>query len=204
MSAVPTDLRRRYTFAEYLAYEESVEWRNEFHEGEILAMSGSSPEHSLISVNVARAIGDRLRGSCCRVYGCNLKVGIGCGAHVCYPDVSVFCGPVECDPNDPMRYVVTNPRVIVEVLSPMSGRYDRTAKFAQYAALDSLQEYVMVYEEEARVESFVRQSDGSWNYCYYTGLSATGRIRAVEIDIPLAEIYTDVTLPVPTLESNSI
>jgi Uma2 family endonuclease len=198
MTAAPTDLRRRYTFAEYLAYDESVEWKNEFHEGEILAMSGSSPEHALITANALRAIGNRLEGKPCRVYSADLKIAAKPGSRVCYPDGSIVCGPLEYDPNDPKRHVITNPRVIVEVLSPTIEAHDRGEKFRRYRDIPSLAEYVLISQDAPIVETFFRQGDGSWLIAgTYTGLDAHARLRAVDIEIALTDIFAGVTFPPP-------
>jgi Uma2 family endonuclease len=198
MTAAPTDLHRRYTFAEYLAYDESVEWKNEFHEGEMLAMSGSSPEHALITANALRAIGNRLEGKPCRVYSSDLKIGVKPGSRVCYPDGSIVCGPLEYDPNDPTRHVVTNPRVIIEVLSPTTEAYDRGEKFRRYRDIPSLAEYVLISQDAPIVETFFRQGDGSWLIAgTYTGLDAHARLRAVDIEIALTDIFAGVTFPPP-------
>src|SRR4051812_33066980 len=155
MTAAPTtDLRRRYTFAEYLAFDEAHEWKNEFYEGEILAMSGSSPEHALITARALRAIGNRIEGGGCQVYSSDLKIATKPGSRVYYPDSSVICGPLEFDPNDPKHHVVTNPRVIVEVLSPTTEAYDRGEKFRDYRNITSFAEYVLISQDAPVVETF--------------------------------------------------
>jgi Uma2 family endonuclease len=199
MTAAPTtDARRRYTFAEYLAFEEAHEWKHEFHDGEILAMSGSSPEHALVTANTIAALHAVLSGKPCRVYSADLKIGVKPGARTCYPDASIVCGPLEHDPNDPKRYVVTNPRVIVEVLSPTTEAYDRGDKFRHYRNIPSLAEYVLISQYAAIVETFFRQSDGSWLIAgTFTGLEAHARLRALDIEIALSDIYAGVEFPPP-------
>lgn len=199
MTAAPTtDPRRRYTFAEYLAFEEAHEWKHEFHEGEILAMSGSSPEHALITARALRAIGNRIEGGPCQAYSSDLKIAVKPGSRVCYPDGSIICGPLEFDPNDPKRYVVTNPRVIIEVLSPTTEAYDRGEKFRHYRNIPSFAEYVLISQDAPIVETFFRQGDGSWVIAgTYTGLDARARLRALDIEIALSDIYAGVEFPPP-------
>lgn len=204
MTAAPPHPRGPYSVAEYARREEQSDVRHEWHDGEVLAMSGGSYEHALLATNMNRAIGNRLVGKPCRVLDANMRVATP--QRMLYPDGSIVCGPPTFDPRDPTKQSLTNPRVIVEVLSPTTERYDRNDKFTHYAMLESLQEYVLIYQDEARVESFVRQPDGSWNYSPYSGLDAAARIRTLQIEIPLAEIYADVTLPsppAPPLESES-
>jgi len=198
MTAAPTDLRRRYTFAEYLAFEEAHEAKHEFHEGEILAMSGSSPEHALITARVLRAIGNCIEGGPCQVYSSDLKIAAKPGARVSYPDGSIVCGPLEFDPNDPKHHVVTNPRVIIEVLSPTTEAYDRGDKFPHYRDIPSLAEYVLISQYAPIVETFFRQSDGSWLIAgTFTGLDARARLRSLDIEIALSDIYAGVEFPPP-------
>ncbi|HEY7119803.1 MAG TPA: Uma2 family endonuclease [Tepidisphaeraceae bacterium] len=198
MTAAPVPARRRYTFAEYLAFEEAAEWKHEFHEGEILAMSGTSPEHALITANAIAALHRALAGKPCRVYSSDLKIGVKPGARVCYPDGSIVYGALEFDPADPKRHVVTNPRAIIEVLSPTTEGYDRGEKFRRYREIPSLAEYVLISQTSAVVETFFRQGDGNWLIAgTYTGLDARARLRTVEIEIGLADIYAGVTFPEP-------
>jgi Uma2 family endonuclease len=196
MTAVPSQSRRRHTLAEYLEFEEAAPWKHEFHNGEILAMSGASPEHALITANALRAIGNRLAGKPCRVYSSDLKIAVGPGVDVQYPDGSVVCGPLEFHPADPMRRLVINPRLIVEVLSPTTEGYDRGEKFILYRTLVSFEEYVLISQSTPLIEIFVRQPDGRFVIdATYTGLEATANIRSLQIQLPLAEVYADVTFP---------
>jgi Uma2 family endonuclease len=198
MTAAPTDLRRRYTFAEYLAFEEASEIKHEFHDGEILAMSGALPEHALVTANAIAAFNRVLSGKPCRVYSADLKIGVKPGSRVSYPDASIVCGALEYDPDDPKRYVVTNPRVIIEVLSPTTEGYDRGDKFRHYRNIPCLAEYVLVSQYAPIVETFFRQGDGSWLIAgTYTGLEACARLRALDIEIALSDIYAGVEFPPP-------
>jgi Uma2 family endonuclease len=198
MTVAPSNSRRRYTLAEYMAFEETQEWKHEFHDGEILAMSGTSPEHALITANALRALGNRLEGKPCRVYSSDLKIGITPTARVCYPDGSIVCGPLEYHPEDPRRHIVTNPRVIVEVLSPTTEGYDRGEKFRHYRNIASLAEYVLISQDAPIVETFFRQGDGSWVIAgTYTGLDARAVLRSVEIELALSDVYAGVTFPEP-------
>lgn len=195
MTVAPPDPRRRYTVAEYARLEEPSDVRHEWHDGEILATSGGSYEHALIATNLNRAVGNRLVGKRCRVLDANMRVATP--KRMFYPDASIVCGPPQFDPRDLSSQSLTNPRAVIEVLSPTTERYDRNDKFLHYGSVPSLEEYLLVYQDEARVESYVRQPDGSWSYLSFAGPGATARIRCVHVDIPLAEIYADVALPPP-------
>lgn len=196
MTAVPSLSRRRYTLAEYLEFEETAPWKHEFHNGEILAMSGASPEHALITANALRAIGNGLAGTPCRVYSSDLKIAVGPDADVQYSDGSVVCSALEFHPGDPKRRLVINPRVIVEVLSPTTEGHDRGEKFLLYRTLASFEEYVLISQSKPLIEIFLRQPDGRFLIdATYTGLEATATIRSLQIQLRLADVYGDVAFP---------
>jgi Uma2 family endonuclease len=182
----------RYTVAEYLRREQESLDRHEYRDGEILLMAGASAQHSLIVANLIRETGNRLKGSPCRVYDSNLRIRIPQTVSYAYPDVSVICGQREVDPNDPRGETFTNPRLIIEVLSPSTEVYDRGEKFSHYLQLDSLQEYVLVSQAIPRVEVYFRQPDGAWLFRYFVDLSGSATLRSVDIDLPLSEIYAGV------------
>ena len=194
MTALPSPSPRSYSLAEYLEFEEREPWKHEFHDGQILAMSGSSPEDALITANALRAIGNQLAGKPCRVYSSDLKIAVGANPDVQYPDGSVICGPLEFHRADPKHRLVTNPRVIIEVLSPTTEGYDRGEKFMLYRTLPSFEEYVLIAQNKPLIEVFLRQPDGRFLIdATYTGLEATATIRSLQIQLRLAEVYADVT-----------
>jgi Uma2 family endonuclease len=194
----------RHSIAEYLGLERTSDRKHEFHNGEILAMSGGSPEHSLIALNIGGELRNRLKGNPCRAYESNLRVSISRTGRYVYPDASVVCGPLQLDPADPKGETVTNPRVIVEVLSPSTEKYDRLDKFDNYRQIDSLEEYVLASQDRPRVEVFRRQSDGAWALKVFAGIDATAELQSVRITLPLAEVYAGAQFPPVTTAQNSI
>jgi Uma2 family endonuclease len=195
MTLAPSDPRRRYSVAEYARLEERSEVRHEWHDGDVLAMSGGTFNHAVITTNFNREVGNRLKGKPCQIVDSNMRVAAP--RRMFYPDGTIVCGPPQFDPRDPSGQSLMNPRVVIEVLSPTTEKYDRNDKFLHYGAIASLEEYVLVYQDEARVESFVRQPDGTWNYDPYIGLGAVARVRSVQVEVPLVEVYAGVTLPPP-------
>ena len=113
-----------YSIADYLAHEHNARDKHEYRDGEILLMAGGTADHSLVIANVIRALGNHLTGKPCHVYDSNLRVRIPRTILYTYPDATVICGPRLLDPNDPTGETVTNPRLIVEVLSPSTEAYD--------------------------------------------------------------------------------
>lgn len=196
MTALPSPSPRCYTLAEYLEFEERKQWKHELHDGQILAMSGSSPEHALITINALASIHARLIGKPCRVYSSDLKIAVGSNPDVQYPDGSVVCGPLEFHRADPKQRLVVNPRVIIEVLSPTTEGYDRGEKFILYRTLPSFEEYVLISQGKPLIEIYFRQPDGRFLIeATYTGVEATATIRSLQIQLPLADVYADVAFP---------
>ena len=132
--------KHRYTIAEYFALEEHATDRHEYHDGEILAMSGGTYRHSRINTNLLVAFGTRLRNSPCEPLDSNMRIRILGRASYVYPDISIVCGGPEFDVDDPNQTTITNPRIVVEVLSDSTERFDRGRKFDLYRQAPSLQE----------------------------------------------------------------
>ena len=188
---VPVE-KRRYTIAEYLAMEEKATDRHEFHDGEILAMSGGTYRHSRTNTNLLVALGTRLRGTPCEPLDSNMRVRITGRRSYLYPDISIVCGGPQFDLDDPKRTTITNPRIVVEVLSDSIELYDRGAKFSLYREIPSLQQYVLVSQHEPLVEAYLRQAEGAWLLNPIKGMASSLLLPSVNLGIPLAEIYGGV------------
>lgn len=187
--------KHRYSILEYLSREREALEKHEYRDGEILMMAGGTGNHSLIVANTIRSIGNRLEGKPCHVYDSNLRIRIPKSILYTYPDVIVICGPRETDANDANGETFTNPRLLVEVLSPSSEAYDRGEKFSRYRLLDSLAEYVLVSQDTHRVETYFRQPEGTWLLNPISGLQSMARLRSLDIELPLREVYAGIELP---------
>jgi Uma2 family endonuclease len=188
---VPVE-KRRYTIAEYLAMEEKATDRHEFHDGEILAMSGGTYRHSRTNTNLLVALGTRLRGTPCEPLDSNMRVRITGRRSYLYPDISIVCGGPQFDIDDPKQTTITNPRIVVEVLSDSTELYDRGAKFSLYREIPSLQQYVLVSQHEPLVETYLRQAEGAWLLNPIKGIASSLLLPSVNLGIPLTEIYVGV------------
>jgi len=155
--------RHRYTYEDYLVFEHDSETKHEYVDGEIYAMAGGSPKHSALAlrVGVALEIG---RPAGCTVFQSDLKVRVLATGRVAYPDASMVCGPIERDPEDRRGDTITNPVLLVEVLSGSTEDVDRISKRRDYQLIPSLREYVLVSQSEPRVEIYRRSSSGTWDY----------------------------------------
>jgi Uma2 family endonuclease len=153
--------RYRYTYQEYVAYERVAAMKHEFVDGEILGIAGVSPRHSALVMRVTAAI-ERDRQPGCHGFSSNQRIRVLATGRVAYADASMVCGPIESDPVD--RDTITNPTLLVEVLSPSTEEVDRSSKWRDYQLLPSLQEYVLVSQAQPRVEVYRRLASGSWEY----------------------------------------
>jgi Uma2 family endonuclease len=184
-------LRPRYSLAEYLELEEMSEAvKHEYVCGEIFAMAGGSVEHSALATTLSGLLLMHLRGGPCRPHGSDLRLYIERAEVSTYADVSVICDPVERAADSPT--LVTNPRVIVEVLSPSTERYDREQKRLYYQQLPSLQEYVLVAQDRRQVEVWRRDGEG-WVHTVHHGGTRVN-LPSIAFDLDVNELYTTAGL----------
>jgi Uma2 family endonuclease len=176
----------RYTPEEYLALERHAEFRSEYIDGRIIAMTGGSIPHNYIVGNIYAGLLARFLGGPCHIFFADVKVRFGRGTNYTYPDVMALCGAPGY--GDEHKEVLTNPALIVEVLSRSTEAYDRGEKFRGYKAIESLREYLLVSQDEVRVEHFVRHGD-LWPATLTTDLDAVVELRSVGCSIPMREIY---------------
>lgn len=188
--------------AEYLVRERKAERKSEYFGGEVFAMAGGTASHSLISTNATRELGNLLKGRDCNVYNSDLRVNISASGLYTYPDASVVCGPPEFD--DAQADTLVNPLAIVEVLSPGTESYDRGRKFTFYRQIRSLSTYLLVSQDAARVEQFVRQENAQWLWSEADGIESHLHLPALEVDLRLAELFAGVKFePAPLHEAEA-
>jgi Uma2 family endonuclease len=190
MSVAP---QPRLPFEDWLAMERvAADQRSEYVGGEVFGMAGGTEEHNLIALNVGAELRNQLKDKPCRVYPSDMKVRIASDDVATYPDVMVICGERQfCDDR---RDVVTNPTLIVEVLSDSSEAYDRGDKFRHYRNLPSLQAYLLLSQYRIQAELFLRQPDGTWSLSSYQDPSESIPLRVVDAELSLAEVYDKVEL----------
>lgn len=183
-----TQPKPRLTPEQYLEIERKAEFRSEFYDGEMFAMAGNNIEHATVVLNLGNVLGPALRGRC-RVFQTEVRVRINSPGLYTYPDVIVVCGGIEYA--DAEFDTLTNPTIIMEVLSPSTESYDRGKKFEYYRKVASLREYVLVSVDQPHVECFTR--DGlKWILSEADGLESALRLESVDLTIPLGEVYLDL------------
>jgi Uma2 family endonuclease len=152
--------RVRYSWADYLSLEASSNVKHEFLDGQIYGMAGGTPEHAALAAAVIGLLFAQLGGGPCRAHDADLRVRVLETGLATYPDVTVVCGRLERDPED--ENGVTNPALIVEVLSRGTEEYDRGDKFEHYKRIPSLRQYVLVSHREREIEVWTRDEANAW------------------------------------------
>ena len=176
------------SYPEYLALERVSPVKMQFVDGVAYAMAGGSLEHAELAARLIVALSGLLqpgRGRC-RMYTSDAKIHVSASGNSYYPDVSVVCGARETDPQDP--HAITNPTLLVEVLSDTTESFDRGKKFKDYQRLASLEHYLLVNQDEARIEHFRRNPDGTWTL---SNAVAGGAVRLPDLggDLAVDEVY---------------
>lgn len=181
--------QRHYSEDDYFAVETISGVKHEFYRGEIFAMAGASLAHNHLSANVLTALRGAVRSKGCSAFGSDLRVKTPAGLFT-YPDVMVVCGPIALAPDRPDT--VTNPCVIVEILSDATRDYDRGEKFTLYQAIPTLQEYLLIEQDRVCVEHWRRQPSGDWTAQTHTSLDATISLSTPGVTLLLREVYLQV------------
>ncbi len=182
---------------QYLEIERKAELKSEYVGGQMYLMAGGSPEHSQIAFNIAGALRQKLRGGPCRGYTSDLRVQAG--SLFTYPDVTVVCGEPQF--HDESEDTLTNPTLIIEVLSDSTEAYDRGEKFGRYQRIDSLSEYVLVSQRRPSIDRYLRQPGGTWNLVVAEGLAASIELESISCSLDLADVYDDVELETTDTEA---
>ena len=189
MTASLSQSHHDYTFADYLVLERDSEIKHEFDAGEILAMPGGTARHSALAARMIVAL-ETTRASGCTVFTSDMRVRVVATGRATYPDVSTVRGPIEYDPEDAARTTITNPTLLVEVLSVTTEKGDRGNKWMHYQRISSLREYILV-SQESRIEIFRRTPADTWEYLEVQ----EGNVRlASRPTLDLAVLYADLPL----------
>lgn len=182
-------LRTGLTEQEYLAFERAAEERHEYADGEFFAMSGGTFEHSLIASNINRELSTLLLERPCSAHGSDMRIHIPTTKRYLYADALVVCGqPIFTGDK---RDNLTNPVVIIEVLSDSTESYDRGDKFEQYELIPSLRDYVLVSQKKVRIEHFHRQEDTLWQR-RIAGAGERVELTSIGCDLEVDRAYLKV------------
>lgn len=188
MTTVP---KRYLTPQEYLARERKAEYKSEYYDGEMFAMSGASREHNLIAGNVSGEARNQLRDRPCEVYQSDMRVKVSRTGLYTYPDVVIVCGEPRFE--DAAVDTLLNPTVVFEVLSESTEGYDRGKKSEHYRRIASLREYVLVAQNRCHVERFTRQPDDRWVLWESDDPQAVLDLPSVGCELKLSDLYAKVS-----------
>jgi Uma2 family endonuclease len=176
---------------QYLEMERVSDIKHEYYKGEVYAMSGASPAHNDIAYNINRLVAPFLHGKGCKLYGSDFRIYIPENALFTYPDFSIVCGKSETP--DIYTDNLTNPAVIIEILSKSTMDYDRGTKFTLYRSITSLKEYLLIDSTSVSVELFTKKEDNSWILTEFKQLSESLSMTTINLTLRLEDIYEDVS-----------
>jgi Uma2 family endonuclease len=180
------------TEEEYLAFDRAAEFRHELLDGEIVERQGANLRHASLRMNLIGEVHTALRGTSCEVFGSDLRVRVSSRMYT-YPDLTVVRGkPILADERED---ILLNPKVIFEVLSPSTEYYDRGVKFRRYREIESLTDYILVDQDQTRIEQFTRGDAHTWTFRDYQAASEILLIESIGVSVPIARIYEGIEFP---------
>jgi Uma2 family endonuclease len=191
MAAEP---QRKYTLEEYFDLERSANERYEYWNGEVFCMSGVSDQHDQIEGNTSYALRRLFEGRQCRVFTANMRIKVPSLPPYRYADVSALCAQPVFDKIGGVD-VLTNPMLIIEVLSESTEAYDRGDKFTHYKSIPSLTEYLLIAQHRPHITQYVKQEHSSWSYQEVNRLADRIDLPSVDCVLQLNEVYQGVTFP---------
>ena len=179
---------------EYLEIERKAEFKSEYYQGEMFAMTGARRAHNLLAGNTFAQLHGQLRRRPCEVYSNDMRVCVSATGLYTYPDVVVACETPRFL-EDAVPDTLVNPTVIIEVPSAGTEAYDRGKKFDHYRALESLREYVLVSSDRVQIERYSRQSGGQWLLTAVNRLEDRIELESAGCTLSLADVYERVEFP---------
>jgi Uma2 family endonuclease len=183
--------KQKYTLEEYLELDEKSEEKFEYWDGNVWTMSGASLAHNTIVKNFLRRLDERLEKHGCRVFPSDMRIFVPDYPPYRYPDVTALCGRPEIKKTGNLE-LLTNPQLIVEVLSDSTEGFDRGDKFSYYKSIESFTEYLLVAQHRPHVSQFIKQGERFWNHTEYNDLEESVALAFAPCEIKLGEIYREV------------
>ncbi|CAN1213241.1 Uncharacterized protein sll1609 [Tumidithrix helvetica PCC 7403] len=181
---------KRYTVAEYLELEEKAEFKSEFVDGEIISMAGASANHNKITLNVCRLFPLSINGKDYDIFMSDMRLWMPEYSRYTYPDVMVTDGkPIFTDAK---QTAITNPCLIVEILSDSTEERDRSSKFKYYRSIPTFREYILIEQNSYGIEQYTKQKDGKWLLTEYLETDAVLTLESVNFEISFQDLYKRV------------
>jgi Uma2 family endonuclease len=196
----PQTEKRYYTPEEYLALEEAAIDKSEYHDGEIIPMTGGTTNHNSIIINLIANLKFGLRGKDYRLFTSDVRLWIPLTRRYVYPDIMVIQGEPVYQENN--QTLVTNPLVIIEILSNSTKDYDRGGKFLAYRSIPEFREYILIDQYSYHIEQFAKNYNGKWVLTEYDSEESVLTLESVEFQMPLRDIYERINFEVKAEEVN--
>lgn len=182
--------KKNYTLEEYLELEANSEERHEYSDGEIVLMTGGLPNHNRITLNFGATLNFALKRQPYDVFVTDQRLWILCKRIYTYPDIMIIQGELQLQ--EGRRDTLTNPIMIVEVLSNSTEAYDRSSKFSAHRTIPSFQEYILIDQYDRHVEQYYETEPRKWIFSEYDGAEAILSLNSVPLEISLADLYDKV------------
>lgn len=179
------------TVEQYLCLDEAAERKSEYHDGELFPIVDATPAHSRLAFNIAAILHGRLKKGCAGLIAPRVRVSL---TRFVYPDAAIVGGEAQLSADS-----LTNPRTVIEILSPSTEGFDAGGKFKLYQLLPSFEEYLLIAQDQPRVDLFRKQSPNHWSLEIVQGLDQTVLLGVAESALSLAGLYAGVTIPMPAL-----
>lgn len=193
--------QRYYSPEEYLALEEVAEYKSEYIDGEIVPMAGGSTNHNQIALNFSTELNFAFKKLDYRVFMSDVRLWIPQQRIYTYPDVMVVVGEPEYYNN--RTDTITNPRVIIEVLSPSTKKYDSSKKFEAYRTIPTFEEYLLLDQTRRYIEHFSKTDNKRWSFCDYDESDEAITLASISFEISLVDIYNKVNFEQLDVENTS-
>lgn len=189
MSAIPIS-SQKMTLEEYLEFDYNTEGRYEYYDGEVFAMGGGSPEHSLLGNRVGRLLGNQIETNGCLVFNSEVLIKVPAMLPYRYGDVSALCGKAVYENLGNQRLLV-NPMLIVEVLSVSTEKFDRDLKFKAYKSIESLREYLLISQERKFITLYTKYNERFWFQSEYVEGEVL-KLESLDCELSVDEIYRGI------------
>ena len=179
---------------EYLKFERASEEKHEYFAGEIFDFPRSNQNHVLIMGNTAAAFHSQLSSRPCDAFMSRMRIKIRPTGLYTYPDICIVCGESELE--DLYDDTLLNPIVIIEILSPATEAYDRGKKFQQYRLIETLRDYLLIAQDNVRIEHFSLR-DGEWIFSDANTLDGSITLPSIDCTLSLSDVYEKITFDKP-------
>ncbi|MBD2395524.1 Uma2 family endonuclease [Cyanobacterium aponinum FACHB-4101] len=182
--------KKYYSVEEYFELEETAEYKSEYHDGEIIPMTGGTTNHNKIALNFCYNFKSITKGKNYEIYINDVRLSIPHQRRYTYPDIMIIKDKPIYEGDK--QTTVTNPLIIIEVLSNSTENYDKGEKFKSYRSIKSFQEYILIDQYSFSVEQFIKESEGEWKFKEYLGENQVLKLGKIDFELSFSDIYEGV------------